>query len=253
MMEKISGLTGQYVQVKREKSDIITYGGDQGFFAGAAVGSADERKQRLGCGIVALGDLFLYLADRHPCHQEGKSAWGEGGDLPGRIMGYVNRVLSQEEYMAYYNLIYDLVGGISPKARAGLSGIRLQRKFNRMARLAGWGLRAKWGISGKKIYGRIVEMLGQDIPAILCVPVMLRKKGQGLTFYKKEKGGLSRACMVSAHYVMVTGIYREREGVFLEISSWGKKYYVDWNEYDDMIHKHFLGTILGNVLFVYPN
>ena len=48
---KIAGLTGQYIQVSRNQGKI-TYGGDQGFFAGASFGSPDERKQKLGCGIT---------------------------------------------------------------------------------------------------------------------------------------------------------------------------------------------------------
>ena len=61
-MYERTGLRGQYIQVKRKRSGEITFGGDQGFFAGAPMRSADERKQKQGCGITALANTFLYLA-----------------------------------------------------------------------------------------------------------------------------------------------------------------------------------------------
>ena len=92
----------------------------------------------------------------------------------------------------------------------------------------------------------------QDIPVVLCVPMMLFKKDKkdGLSFYVKKNGKLEKACTVSAHYVMVTGLFKEKDEILLEISSWGKQYYVNWNEYENLIRTHFLGTILGNILYI---
>ncbi len=239
-MPKVAGITGEYIQVRREEKGIVTYGGDQGFFRGAAASSVDDRKRRMGCGIVALGDLLLYLAARDPvyCMQENES--------------YVNRILSQQEYMTYYNSIYKRVGGLPAGKSNGLSGFRLQRTFNRMARLEGWKLHALWGFSGKKLYGRMVEMLSRDIPVILCVPLLLfsRDPKQEIPFYKKTEGQYHKVCSVSAHYVVVTEILEEQEGIFLGISSWGVKYYINWNAYDRLLRKAFLGTILGNILYI---
>lgn len=239
-MPKVAGIVGQYIQVKREEKGTITYGGDQGFFRGAPASSVDDRKRRMGCGIVALADLLLYLAARNPLYRTRENE------------SYVNRMLSQQEYIAYYNSIYDRVGGLPGGKSNGLSGFRLQRTFNRTARLEGWKLRALWGFSGKKLYGRMVEMLGRDIPVILCVPLLLFSKNpkEEIAFYKKAEGRYDRACTVSAHYVVVTEILEEREGIFLGISSWGVKYYINWNEYEKLLRKAFLGTILGNILYI---
>lgn len=239
-MSLIVGLTGQYVQVKRKKTGEITYGGDQGFFAGGPARSIDARKQKQGCGITALADIFLYLAgrDRNYIIEENN--------------GCIDRVLSEEEYKRYYNRIYEFAGGIAAWGNNGLTFVRVQNRFNRMVRREHWHLRARWGFSAGKLYNRISEMLERDIPVVLCVPFMVRKrdKGRGTTFYIRRENELIKAASVSAHYVVVTGIIKEKECVYLEISSWGKKYYIDWMEYDMLIRTCFLGAILGNILYV---
>lgn len=236
----MAGLTGQYIKVKRSKSGVITYGGDQGFFTGESEDSIEARKRRMGCGIVAFGDMLLYLAGQSRRYRFKESE------------RYINRVLSEEEYKDYFNYMYRFLGGLPAKAGNGLSGFRLQSRFNRMARSENWNLRARWGFSSRKLYDRMTEMLDRDIPVILCIPLMIFKKNkeEGITFYKKEKDVYSKKCTVSAHYVVVTEILSENDDVYLGISSWGVKYYVNWEEYLQLIHTHFLGTILGNILYI---
>lgn len=224
-----------YIQVQRKSGDL-TYGGDQGFFRGGMPGSVEERKNAMGCGVIAFSDLVLYL--------------GNDGRVIPENRNYVNRINSEEEYKQYYNGIYDYMGGVSMKN--GISGIKLAMRFNRLSRREGWQLHACWGLSAGKLYRRMKQMLALDLPVVLCIPMMLFKKdkGNGITFYLKKNGKMEKACTVSAHYVMVTGIFEENKEIFLELSSWGKKYYINWNEYDNLIHNHFLGTILGNILYI---
>lgn len=238
--EKVSiqlKLKKNYIQVRR-KSGELTYGGDQGFFKDAAPGSEDVRKNAMGCGVVAFGDLLLYLGKSRPemAIPESKS--------------YVNRINKEDEYIAYYNCIYKLLGGVSMKS--GLSGVKLAFCFNRLSRREKWGLRAIWGCSDRKLYRRIEEMLSKDLPVIMCIPMLIFKKDKKdeLPFYVKKNGNMEKACMVSAHYVMVTGMIESDGEAFLKVSSWGKKYYVNWNEYEKMIQTHFLGNILGNILYI---
>ncbi len=239
-MYERTGLRGQYIQVKRKRSGEITFGGDQGFFAGAPMRSADERKQKQGCGITALADTFLYLAGR------------DAGYVIKENESCICRVLAEEEYKEYYNRIYEFAGGLCAWGNNGLTFIRLQRIFNRMVGRQRWRLRGRWGFCGGKIYERTLEMLKKDIPVILCMPYMVRKKdkGRGVVFYQKKENEFVKAASVSAHYIVVTGIIKESGRVYLEISSWGKKYYIDRAEYDGLIHSCFLGTILGNMLYI---
>ena len=208
-----------YIKVQREKTGEVTYGGDQGFFR-------EEKplcKYQSGCGVVAFLDLLLYLTD-------------------------TDREVSEKVYKDYFNQIYSLIGGIP--FMSGISGLKLQFKFNWIARQRHWKVRAKWGLSGKKLFSRVKEMLQKDIPVILCIPHMIRKKDKKdkLAFYKKET--FEKVQETSSHYVMITGIVQKEKEIYFSISSWGKEYYINWKEYDTYMNTHFLGKILGNILYI---
>lgn len=227
-----------YIQVRRNSGEL-TYGGDQGFFKGG-IEPADARKNAMGCGVIAFGDLLLYLGSSDPQKITAESE------------SYVNRINGENTYKEYYNRIYHFLGGVS--RRSGISGIKLAMRFNRLSKREKWKLKACWGINAKKMYGRVEEMLAKDLPVILCIPMLLFKKDkkEGLPFYRMENGKLQKAATVSAHYVMITGIMGEGgdEETFFEISSWGKRYYVNWKEYENMMRRNFLGTILGNIMYI---
>ena len=101
-----------------------------------------------------------------------------------------------------------------------------------------------------------MQMLQQDIPVILCIPVMLLPwdKRDGIRFYGKEElenGKISGSkAQVSGHFVVVTGILAEKEELYYEISSWGRKYYMKRKDYEKLCRSHFLGNILGNILVI---
>lgn len=227
-----------YIQVRRNSGEL-TYGGDQGFFRGGS-GPLDARKNAMGCGVVAFSDLLLYLGN------------GDPGKIIAENRSYVNRINGQNAYTEYYNCIYEFLGGVSK--RSGISGMKLAMRFNRLSKREKWGLRAFWGISAGKLYGRVEEMLAKDLPVILCIPMILfgKNKKEGLPFYCMKSGKLQKAATVSAHYVMITGVVTEygNEEVLFEISSWGKKYYINWKEYENMMRRNLFGTILGNILYI---
>ena len=79
-----------------------------------------------------------------------------------------------------------------------------------------------------------------------------RERNDRLWLYEKEetKAAYRRVKAVSAHYVTVTGMCWDAGGAYLEISSWGRKFYIRREEYDTFIHTHFMGTILGNILYI---
>ena len=242
-MEKRTGISREYIRIRRDKSEIITFGGDQGFFASEAASKKDRRKKESGCGIIAFSDLLLYLGNRDCAYR-----------IP-ETEPYLNHVLQQKEYQNYYNTVYQFLGGLPFKG--GISSLRLMLMFNRLSLKQGWGMRAVWGFSGKKLFDRTKRMLSEDIPVILCIPMMLLKKDKknGIRFYERaaEKNGsfsYHEKAYTRAHYVMVTGIVEEEKDSYYEISSWGKKYNMNCKEYDILIKTHFLGTILGNILYI---
>ncbi len=242
MIKKIE-LSKKYIQIKRENGDM-SFGGNQHFFYGAQLSEIDQRKKSYGCGIVAFADLILYMGN-----SDRKFLTAENAD-------YVNCELSEAGYKEYFNCMYDFIGGII--RNFGVSGLTIAMKFNKLARRNGWKLRAKWGFSRKKLFPRIEEMLQKNLPVILCIPVMLLKKDREdmLALYVrrfddvKKKYQYQAAMQTNAHYVTVTGIWWEDEKIYLAVSSWGREYYIDFEEYDTYISTHLLGKILGNILYV---
>jgi hypothetical protein len=233
------GLLRDYIKIKRAGSEETTFGGDQNFYAAPDRAKEDEKKQKMGCGIVALSDIFLYFSEKY----------NSGVMVDGR--SYVNRMLNQREYCEFYDKIYTFAGGVSLKA--GASGLKLWRKFNQMAKRQGWVERARWGFSRKKMLVRMEEMLSRDIPVILCMPMALfkKEKDKGIWFYKKNKNDeYVPYTRVNGHYVVVTELFYEGEDIYLVISSWGRKYFVKWKEYDKEIRSRLFGAFLGNLLYI---
>ena len=83
--------------------------------------------------------------------------------------------------------------------------------------------------------GKFADNRKKDIPVILAIgpnfpPLLGRKK---VTFYRLENGEYLPAAETAAHFVVVTGIV----GEYLQVSSWGKEYYMFWPEYQRYVKK----------------
>lgn len=223
MKEQIS-LRRDYIKVQRRQGQEVAYGGDQNFFATREEDSEKGIKQQSGCGLIALLDLCLYLAAHTNIHEE--------------------------QYVGYFDRLYDFYGGI--RHNTGISGIGMAKCFNKIMKRNKMHLRAKWGLKGNKMHARIIEMLSNDIPVVLCIPQMVLKKDKAnlLNLYEADDMECKVACRTNAHYVMVTAIVSLDNEEYYKISSWGKKYFISVKEYDSYMKHHFLGTILGNVLYV---
>ena len=59
----------------------------------------------------------------------------------------------------------------------------------------------------------------------------------------------SRVNSVKDHYVNVTGIIESENCTMFEISSWGKKYYINYSEYRDYVKKHD-NYLFSNILYI---
>ena len=63
-----------------------------------------------------------------------------------------------------------------------------------------------------------------------------------ITFYRENNGVYSPATTTNSHYITITGIYENSAEPdhrrMIEISSWGEKYYVDFDEYVEWVEKN---------------
>ena len=89
-------------------------------------------------------------------------------------------------------------------------------------------------------------MMESDIPAILCIPRVHGRKAKTdvLPFYNSRGDRVNGA---NGHFVVVTAITQDEDTktLFFEISSWGVKYYIDYNEYLAFLKHHFNGYLLN--------
>ena len=117
----------------------------------------------------------------------------------------------------------------------GVPNFQLARAMNRYFRHYRIDLRARWCLSSGKMLERIQDSLSKDYPVILAIgqniPFWRKKK---LTLYRQENGVYLPATETKAHYVVVTGM----ENGYLQISSWGKEYFISWKEYQEYGRKY---------------
>lgn len=119
------------------------------------------------------------------------------------------------------------------------------------------GLHAKWGVSKKKILPKIKEMLNFDIPVTLSIGIC--RKDQGIHLYDwdsvdgdkyKFTVGYNNG-LVSGHYVTVTGLLvdKVKGQTILEISTWGSRYYINYEEYINIVNQYG-EYISSNIVYI---
>ena len=153
--------------------------------------------------------------------------------------------LSYPRYERYLRKLRRRYLGVIPGF--GVPCFLVPHAMNRYFRHYRIGLRARWCLSQAKLYERIEESLARDLPVILAIgqniPFWRRKK---LCLYRQENGVCLPAAEVKAHFVVVTGLENE----YLQVSSWGKEYYISWQEY-----LHYAGKcssfLVSNICMLY--
>ena len=172
----------------------------------------------MGCGLISAADVIFHL--------EGKEN------------------VTEAEYVAFAKKLWKWYLPVIPGF--GMNGLTLMMGLNRYFKAHGLSHRAYWKISGRKLFSRIDQMLSDDIPVILSVgpnfPLIWKK--EKLNFYNKsQEGEYFPATKIKAHFVTVTG----RDGAWLQISSWGKEYYISIREYREYVKRHS-SFLVSNVI-----
>ena len=226
-----------YIQV--QDKGRVTYGGSQLFFKPFS----DKRSQRKydgGCGMVALGDLLLYLMEKET------RPYQVGG------ITYHTAFQEKEAYMDYFNKLCRKLKWFP--SRNGMSGVLMAIRFNAVMWKKHMPYRARWRLFETVREKRIERMLRKDLPVILCIPSVLLpwQKEDRLPLYMESNGQMKQVDATRAHYVTITGLVSHEGEGYYRISSWGRKYYISVKEYRDFVRTHLLGTMLGNILYITP-
>ncbi len=215
MEEKRCSLRYPYLSIKTQAEQ--SFGGNQSW--------SDSRIMRkYGCGVVGMSDVLLYLG----LHQTDYDT-----DLFHGILRE-DGCLSYPKYNRYLRKMRRRYLHIIPGF--GVPGWMLPVAFNKYFRHYRINLRAGWCLQSGKILSRIETMLRKDIPVILAIgpnfPLFWARKK--LPLYRYENGEFITATEIKAHFVVVTGIVND----YLQISSWGKEYYISWKEYHRYVKKY---------------
>lgn len=188
------------------------YGGNQSWFPYRFLKNS-------GCGVIAAAELLLSLEGREK--------------------------ISKPEYMDFATGLWKHFLPVIPGF--GMNGVTLAVGLNRYFRKKGMPCRAFWGISAGKLPGRIHQMLKNDIPVILSIgpnfPMIWRR--EKLKLYRKVNDTFVPAVSTRAHFVTVTGW----EGRMMRISSWGKEYYIDYEDYKKYV-KNYSCPLVSNVICI---
>lgn len=211
-----------------ERNGERSYGGSQGWSSRSLV-------QKCGCGVIAGTDLLLYLHQNRPgCDTPVFCAAPNGGAVEQRDY----EVCADKLCRGYFPLI----------PYFGLNNLVLTVGLNRYFWKYRLELRARWGVRPSRLWEAVRTMLETDIPVILAIGANFPFVWQNhqVRFYLRAADGSYRSTYtVKAHYVAVTGW----DGEWLQVSSWGGKYYINCKEYEEYVKKHSC-CLLSNIVYV---
>lgn len=199
-----------------QNDNMCSYGGSQMF-------SDNEMIRRCGCGPVAAYDLLRYLSDEDALQIMPLAQYREA------LRTVCRRYLPLIPYR-------------------GINGLELALGVNRMLQKKRLPYRAVWVFSGAKLWDRIREMLAHDLPVILSIGPNFPKvwEKEKLRFYTRSTDGrYLPSAATKSHYVTVTGM----DDAWLQISSWGRRYYISRSEYKQFVGGHS-SYLFSNILYV---
>lgn len=211
VMRMDKALSRQYISVSYGR--FLSFGGNQRR-------AQKSITRRCGCGVIACTDLSLYVAGRR-------------------------QPIPSDEYNTLAETMRRKYLPLLP--RFGTNGWMLAWGMNRYFKKHGIRLRAGWGVRKGRLRRAMGEMLSRDIPVILSIgqnfPFIWRKNR--LNLYRLTDSGYAAVSSTKAHYVTITGM----DDSWLHISSWGQKYYINWDEYVEYVERHS-SWIISNILYI---
>lgn len=240
-MNRIS-LKNNYIKIHNEvatKGDVGIFGGSQEWFEGLEY----QNFARQGCGAIAAIDVALYLIDKRTVSME-EYRYHVKEFLKGvRLAGLFMKEIRIRKYGNSFAV------GITPK--------QIYSYLNKKMTITGKNIRFRWnGINGNaNMYRMIKIQIAKDIPVILG----LYSKGKSIRLYsleniediKYQDTGIS----INSHYVTVTAVVENDipnapHRRMLEVSSWGRKYFIDYDEYLDFVGQSFISKYCSNIISV---
>ena len=259
-------------EVKLDKPYISvdgSFGGNQGWFADIEKKNKGRTLKGWGCGLIAASDVISFIlsgsfsepesgkkADKRksmnsPLRKPEKNEAAPHVPAPGNSY-------TKDEYMNYVLGLEKTFFHILPKL--GISGILLSLGMNiyflingrKIHKATGHRYMAHWFVRPGRLLTSIQEMLGNGIPVIIAIGPGFLRKDKVVFYDRREEGGglhFKPVTKTKDHYVTVTGLIEAEGRTLLEISSWGKRYYMDYDEYMNYVRKND-NFYFSNILYI---
>lgn len=239
-----TGWEGNYIDGKT----WISYGGAQTWFYGEPKWysklDGDYYLRHSGCGLISVSDVLLYMALTNNRYATELTATVQYEDF-----GYIN-------YNSYYSYILEMEDKyLSILGPLGINGFSIASGVNKYSEDYNLGLNAVWGHDSDKILERIKEMLNNGIPVTLSIGPSSDSKIKLYDFDLYTENGPdfveSNHSDTNNHYVTVTGMVIDniKKQTVLEVSTWGKIYYIKFEEYMDYISSSS-NPVFSNILYI---
>ena len=204
-------------------------------FGGSQRKSGNKIISSCGCGLVAAVDLLVYITRNHGLYGESKI---KAMSLHEKIPQNNYRDSLMKMSLSYFPLVPWL----------GMNGLGLMAGMQAYFTRYNLPYSCHWCISDVGLWDKVYNMLESDIPVIMSVgpnfPFIWRN-GKAMLYTKNPAGEYKAASGVKAHFITITGMDDE----WLEISSWGRCYYLNRRMYEEYVSK-YSASLVSNILFV---
>ncbi len=232
----------EYICVQESK-DKNSEGGNQEWWSKEIVDKrvcdSAYRMAELGCGVIAMSDVELYL-----CNQKGYKPVCKKVKLKNK-----DGVIKKDDYMDYVQDLYEnryKIGNNPVNAIAGLLPQTMQsqllqylKKNNVTKKKVKWGEASDLPIIGQRnhVKNGILDTINGGFPCV-CSSYRLRKeKLYGYTNKEKAINNDKDRVSLNSHYMTIIrvekelDIKRDRYFTFYVIVSWGRVWYVKEDDY----------------------
>lgn len=222
-----------YIELKNKFNSYEHNG--RTYYGGNQMLSSDKTIKRCGCGVIAAVDLFLYM---HKYHEDCNCPVFKDFDA--------NASLPAEEILPLYKPLSRYFALIPP---FGINGMMLALGINAFFLRYKYPYYARWGVLHSRMWDSIEEMLDNDLPVILSVgpdfPRIWQK--HSAVMYRESGAAHAQGTKVRAHFMTLTAMDEK----WLYVSSWGKKFCIDREEY---LHysKCYTTQIASNIVYIIP-
>ena len=210
----------------------------KGFLAPYRLGRREEayRLARLGCGVIAMTDLELYLKRRKPPELQAGEEINNAEELTQKDY----ETYAMQKWRSSYGISKSLLNyytGLYPwKMVKGLRTFLKNGNFS--GSIVKWApfLTAPMENRRELTLKAIEDMLKEDYPVVFAYHTFTPKR-HSLHLYAELKRALMKEKSergddeIASHYMTAIGLIRSESDYVLRVESWGRIYYVRYEEY----------------------